>query len=452
MAELISRRHALAIAATGLGIGSKPLLAGTSAQSHDELAEPSERRGRSTEKARLDDEAETPEELGAVDEIISRVLEDHRVAGALIAIAKNGRLVLDRGYGVANRRTGQFMTARTIGDIASVTKPITAAAILRLREEGRLDLNARLVDILSDLRPFPGLAIVDPRFLEIKVHHLLYHGGGFGDRWAKSRVYDTEVARLRAFGARTGRYVGSEVAALNYRLAMSSPLKFDPGTEHSYSNFGFVTLRLVVERASWMRYEDYCQIHVLRPMGIHRMRLDTHGPVYFRNETHRYTYHSDTGRYNDAGGGVSAGAAGNWIASTSDLVRFLLAIDGARGEPFFRKDTLALMLGPPPKVFAGDTSRRWPGLGFGVSKSDAGLSYSKNGGVTGASTWIEHLADGNIDWALHMNTTHPSSGHDEAENTGPGPMGVAQRQLKKLFRELNRWPKLDLFDVKFHRT
>jgi CubicO group peptidase (beta-lactamase class C family) len=441
MATLTSRRAVIESALSWLGLGAISAVA----QDSGESTPPPQRDRRVGARVQRSLKRQPFHLLSAVDEIMSRVLEEHNVVGALIAIAKDGRLVLDRGYGLANRRRREPMSARTIGDIGSVTKPITACAILKLCEDGRLDIEARLVDALADLRPFPGLGIADRRFLEIKVHHLLYHGGGFGNKWAKSRVHDAEVERAKAFGERTGKYVGSEIAALNYRLAMSTPLKFTPGSQHSYSNFGFVTLRLVVERASGLRYEDFCQAHVLQPMGVRRMRLDSHGPIYFPGETHRYKYHADSKRYEDSGGGVGVGAAGNWIASASDLVRFLLAIDGARGKRFFRDDTMHLMLGPPPPIFKGDTSHRWPGLGFAVTRSESGLGYSKNGGVEGASTWIEHIAPGNIDWALHMNTTHPGS-RAEADSEGPGPMLVAKRQLKTLFRELDTWPKVDLFE------
>ncbi len=133
------------------------------------------------------------------------------------------------------------------GCIGSVTKPFTAAAVLKLVEDGQLDINARLVDVLADLRPFPGLGIADPRFRDITVHHVLYHGGGFGDRRPRSKEFDAAVERVKRRGQNRNVYVGSEMAALNYRLAMSAPLKFAPGSDHSYSNFGFVTLRLVVE-------------------------------------------------------------------------------------------------------------------------------------------------------------------------------------------------------------
>jgi CubicO group peptidase (beta-lactamase class C family) len=425
MSNLISRRSALAASLAYLGAGTLPGLAQDRGKAHEGLDR-------------------TPDELREIDQIILKVMAEHHVLGTIIAVAKDGKLVLDRGYGIACQRPPVNMTSRTIGDIGSVTKPITAAAVLRLREEGKVDLHAKLMEVLSDLRPFPGLSIADKRFHDIKLHHVLYHSGGFGDQWPKSKAYNEEAERVKAQGERTGRYVGNQVAALDYRLALSTPLKFKPGTEHSYSNFGFVTLRLVVEKASGMRYEEYCERHVLHPMGIHRTRLDSHGPVYFPDETHRYDYHADTKQFKEAMGGVSVGKAGNWIAPMSDMVRFLLAIGGARGKRFFRNDTMELMLEKPPPDFVGDTSRRWPGLGFAVSKSDAGLSYSKNGGADGASTWIEHLADGNIDWALHMNTTHPSTGHEETEAVGPGCMGDAQRHIKKLFRELKKWPEVDL--------
>ncbi len=383
-----------------------------------------------------------PALLRGVSAIMERTIAEHHVAGCLIAIAKDGRLVLDQGYGVASFEPRVPMQAGMTGCIGSVTKPITAAAILKLREEGKLDIESPLVDVLSDLHPFPGLGIADPRFRDIRVHHLLFHGGGFGSEWAKSADHDRAVERVKARGERREIYVGAEVAALDYRLAMSTPLMFAPGTDHRYSNFGFVTLRLVVERASGMTYENYCQRHVLSPMGVRGMRLDSKGEIYFPGESHRFNYKD--GRYVDVGGGAWPGSVGNWVSSMADLVRFLVAVGGSGGKSFFKKETMELMLGPPPPPFSKDTSQSWPGLGFGVKKTPQGLGYSKNGGVSGAGTWLEHIAEGNIDFAVWMNTTH--RGDDEGEAGGAGAMGVANRQLRKLFQEIESWPKIDLFD------
>jgi len=383
-----------------------------------------------------------PALLRGVSAIMERTIAEHHVAGCLIAIAKDGRLVLDQGFGAASFDPRVPMQAGATGCIGSVTKPITAAAILRLREEGKLNIEDRLVDVLSDLRPFTGMGIADPRFRDIRVHHLLFHGGGFGGEWAKNASYDRAVERVKTRGVRREIYVGMDVAALDYRLAMSTPLAFAPGSDHRYSNFGYVTLRLVVERASGMTYENYCQRHVLSPMGVRGMRLDSKGEIYFPGESHRFNY-SD-GKYVDVGGGVGPGGAGNWVSSMADLVRFLVAIGGSRGKPFFKKETMDLLLGPPPPPYAKDTSQSWPGLGFGVKRTPQGLGYSKNGGVSGAGTWVEHIADGNIDFAVWMNTTH--RGDDEGEANGPGAMGAANRQLRKLFQEIESWPKIDLFE------
>ncbi len=193
-----------------------------------------------------------------------------------------------------------------------------------------------------------------------------------------------------------------------------------------------------------MTYEAFCKRHVLQPMGIVGMNLDSKGEVHFENESHRFSYHTDTGRFEDIGGGVGVGGAGNWVASGSDLIRFLTALTGSRDKPFFKQQTMALMFGKPPPPFSKDTSRSWPGLGFAISQSPAGLSCFKNGGVAGAGTVIEHIAEGNIDLAIWMNTTHTGE-KIEIEEHGPNAMGDARRRLHALFKTIKNWPELDLF-------
>ena len=210
------------------------------------------------------------------------MLREHQLVGASLAVAKDGRLVLARGYGWADLQTRQPVAADSLFCIASVTKPFTSVAILKLVEQGRLDLDARVVDVLPDLKPLQGHRVVDARVRAITVRHLLYHAGGWNrDEHADGPRNPLEVAR-RA-GVR-----GPIDASVRWRIALVEPLDFAPGRESHYSNFGFLTLRLVIEHASGEAYGKFVRQHVLAPMGITRMRLEPNEPAYAEGEVKRY--------------------------------------------------------------------------------------------------------------------------------------------------------------------
>src|SRR5258708_2287128 len=101
--------------------------------------------------------------LSSYDRLIPALMEKYGIAGASVAVSRNGRLVLARGYGYADKETHTPVEPDALFRIASLSKPITSVTILKLVEDGKLDLDAKALEVLSHLKPAPG-ARGDPRF------------------------------------------------------------------------------------------------------------------------------------------------------------------------------------------------------------------------------------------------------------------------------------------------
>ena len=117
-------------------------------------------------------------ELKSLDDEITSLMRKWSIPGGAVAVAKDGRLVLAHGYGLADRDAGTPVQPDSLFRIASLSKPITAAAILVLVERGRLDLDAKVLDILKSPGISPDKA-ADPRWKQITVRQLLFHTAGF---------------------------------------------------------------------------------------------------------------------------------------------------------------------------------------------------------------------------------------------------------------------------------
>jgi CubicO group peptidase (beta-lactamase class C family) len=339
-----------------------------------------------------------------VEPLMHRFIEEHRIAGASMAIAYQGRLVSDRGYGLADVATRQPVEPRTMFSLASVTKSITGVGALKLVEQGKLDLDVPVVRVLRDLHPARGERMADPRFREITVHQLLFHGGGLQHDLPGGG--DDERAEERG-----------------YRQLMEKPLLYDPGTEHRYSNAGFIVLRLVIERASGERYEPFIRQQILRPMGIDRMHLEPergYGPA----ETHRYL---------PGGQRPAPRNIGNWLATSGELARFAAAVAGSEGgRTFLQPKMTALMLECPPSLkTSGKAKPDGPHVGLGWDTAEVfpngAYRFSKNGGKPGVQAWLEHLPSG-IDWALFFNTGAPKE--------GPSQIGEARKHIYAAFEQI----------------
>jgi CubicO group peptidase (beta-lactamase class C family) len=366
--------------------------------------------------------------LARFDEIVEEILQEHRIAGASLAIAKDGRLVLARGYGLADVNTRKPVTPETLFSTASVSKPITAVAILKLVEEGKLRLEAHLVDLFIDLQPLEGKRPADPRFRDINVYQMLYHGSGIA-RDIRKPQHESKVKDQ----ARDDDDEATDDIIAVYRTALSRPLQFAPGSDHRYSNAAFVILQLVIERASGQPYEAFVREQILRPLGITRMVMETN--AYIPEETRRYTNGPDGLRP------VVGHRASNWLATPTDLIRFLTSVDGSRGRPILSPRMRGLMLAIPPAPIKPNAQGRHVGLGWdAVQSTGGGFRYSKNGGKAGVRAWLEHIPR-RIDWAFQFNTGEQAN----PDGKNPAALTEAARRISEAAESLKQWPEIDLF-------
>lgn len=184
-----------------------------------------------------------------IDAYLTR-LEGHGFSGSIL-VAKDGQIVLHKGYGLADREKGIPFTAETVFDIGSITKQLTAAAILRLESEGKL----QVTDPIG--KHFEG---VPEDKKGITLHHLLTHSAGLEDVF--SGDYD-EMPRESLVQA-----------------AFESKLLWPPGTRYQYSNAGYSLLAIVVEKVSKQPYESYLRETFFKPAGMEKTgyRLATWKP------------------------------------------------------------------------------------------------------------------------------------------------------------------------------
>jgi CubicO group peptidase (beta-lactamase class C family) len=189
---------------------------------------------------------ETPKPGGAVvsgplgekvDQLMSR-LEGFGFAGSLL-VAKDGKVVLHKGYGLADRERRNPWGAETVFDIGSITKQFTAAAIVKLEMEGKL----AVTDPIN--KYFEG---VPADKAGITLHHLLTHSAGLED----------------GFGGDYEEMPRDELV----KAALASKLSWAPGTKYRYSNAGYSLLGAIVEKVSGQPYETFLQEKLFKPAGM----------------------------------------------------------------------------------------------------------------------------------------------------------------------------------------
>jgi CubicO group peptidase (beta-lactamase class C family) len=283
---------------------------------------------------RIDNTLTDSELFDGAEKGIEWFLKTWRIKGASVAVAREGKLLYARGFGYASLNDSLPVQPYHRFRIASVSKLVTAVAVMKLQEEGRLSVNDHVFGpdgILDDtLFAHPK----DRRVFNITVAHLLAHEGGWSQRYG-DQMFMPEVI------SRTLKVPMPVDLKTIVRFALSKNLHFTPGTGQSYSNLGYSILGMVIEKASGTDYETYCRREVLEPLGIYDMAMGYNLPEkalpfevsYYEvdNAPMKPSVYG-TGELVPASRGgndiETLGAAGGWVATAPDLMRLLLAIDG----------------------------------------------------------------------------------------------------------------------------
>ncbi len=354
-----------------------------------------------------------------IDEMMLKFLVDHQVPGATLAISKGSRLVYARGFGFSDIENQLAMPADAQMRLASVSKPITGAAIMQLVDQGKLSLDTKVFQHypLADQQD-----IVDSRLLDITVLHLLRHRAGF----------DRDVSYDPMFIERqVARFVDGETPVDPQEIIkymVTQKLDFDPGSRFAYSNYGYSLLGRVIEQETGQRYEDYVKENLLKPLGIETMgvgftlpdkKLDQEPRYYMRKGETVVSLFDPTGPrvpYPYGRWSVQTmDAHGGWVGSAIDLVKFASAFNQPKRCKILSADAIASMFRPPDLDFDNLDSdargnKRFYAGGWNMLVFKNNQYNTFHGGLfSGTSTLLVRRYDG-FCWAVLFNSSQTAGG------------------------------------------
>lgn len=294
-----------------------------------------------------------------VDGVMAGQLQRQHVAGATVAVVKDGALFFAKGYGYADVDKRQPVDpARTLFRIGSVSKLFTWTAVMQLQQEGKLDLDA-------DVNRYLDFRIPATYPQPITLRHLLTHTPGFEDD-SRDLIGDDPKQMVPL-----GRWVATHIPA---RVR-------PPGTYSSYSNYGATLAGYIVERVSGVPFETYIDQRILEPLGMqHATGRQPLPPQLAADMSQGYRF-SDGWYESKKFEIVIPAPAGSMSASAADMAKFMLAHlgDGALGGRRILSDTTARLMhgrtfGPDPRI---------PGFALGFyEQSSHGLRIIGHGGDT----------------------------------------------------------------------
>jgi CubicO group peptidase (beta-lactamase class C family) len=286
--------------------------------------------------------------------------------GAAVLVARDGKVLFQKGYGLADVEHGLPVTARTKFRIGSISKQFTAAAILKLQEQGKLSVEDKLSKYYPDYL----------RGDEVTLRHLLTHTSGIHSYTDKPGFMDSVTKPVKP-----------DVLVESFK---KDPFDFDPGKRWSYCNSGYFLLGCIVEKVSGQSYEDFLRKSFFKPLGMKNTGVH-HCDLELKNVALGYDGSPKRAVNWDM---TWAGGAGALYSTVGDLYRWNEAL-------FHGKVLTAATLEAafkPVKTSANqdDGSEAGYGFGWGISKFRGASEIAHGGGLNGFTSYLLRLPDKNL--------------------------------------------------------
>jgi N-acyl-D-amino-acid deacylase len=388
-------------------------------------------------------------EFSNLDQMMQNFMKKNNIPGASLAIIKDSCLVYAKGFGYANRERQEEVQTDSLFRIASMSKSITGVAILQLVEKGQISLDDKVSSLLK-LRPYNSEYYFDRRWNRITIKHLLQHEGG----WSKKNdIMGRSVSVAKALGK--SKPVNSREFI---RYMMGKKLEFTPGSKYGYSNFGYNILGRVIEDITNMSYESYVKKNILFPLGIYHMELGKRDRQYrAKNEV---TYYDPNNRVTYPFFGINKNrkvpiaygnylnaqdSHGGWIASASDMARFISCFDEINGCEILKLETIKKMFNRQsgPACYQNKKPKNpYYANGWMVKQKRVGKNIYHFGSLTGTSTAMVKRSDG-IGWVILFNM-RDNKKHKKLAS-------LIDSKLHKVLSNIKVWTQTDLFKIQGYK-
>ncbi len=322
-------------------------------------------------------------ELAAVTKAAQSHVDRHEVAGAITVVAGTDRVLHLSAVGQADIAGKVPMRADALFWIASMTKPVTAAAVLMLADEGKLSIDDPVAKHIPELA---ALKTADGKIATVTLKHLLTHTSGMGDATAEQRLAARSLADLIPHYA-------------------AQPLRFQPGTRWEYCQSCINTLGRIVEVVSGRSFPDFLQERLFGPLG---MQDTTFYPTAAQLARLAKSYKAVDGRLEEAPiyadyeprrAGRFPAANGGLFSTAGDYVRFcqmLLGQGSFGGKRYLSPVAVAAMSAiQTGDIVTGFTPGNGWGLGCCVVRQPQGVTAALSpgsfghGGAYGTQAWID---------------------------------------------------------------
>ncbi|MEP2773240.1 MAG: serine hydrolase [Fulvivirga sp.] len=309
------------------------------------------------------------------DAIIKEALPNNE-HGVAVLVARDGEILYEKYAGYANVKKQTAVEANTTFRIGSVTKQFTAAAILKLVEQGKMQLEDPLNKYIDDF----------PRGDKITIHHLLNHTSGI-------KSYTDQPDFIKSVGKSVAtKELVDEIKALGF--------DFEPGEQWKYNNSAYYILGYLIEQQSGMSYEAFLKKHFFEPAGMENTGVYDNAKKY-KMEALGYANEEGKMKLSMDWDMTRAGGAGNMYSTVTDLLKwnnFVFSGKAVRADLLEKAHT---------QLTLNDGSNYPYGYGWGVGAFRGLEQIAHSGGLHGFLTWLAYYPEIDVTVAVTSNASPP---------------------------------------------
>src|SRR6187431_3467158 len=308
----------------------------------------------------------------STDIIVQKMMKDQKIAGLALAIIKNGKAEVNKGYGLANVELNVAVTERTVIRLGSVSKQFFTTAILKLMEEGKLSIEDHVHKFFPD---------APETWRPIQLKHLMSHTSGLK---REAPAYNNSI-------------IQPDLVII--KSAYSLPLDFKTGEKYQYCNLAFFMLAEIITQLSGMPWQDYIREKLFIPAGMKKSCMTDFYPI-IPNRASGYMHEKDVLVNADAMYAVRP--SGGFLSTSTDMILWDKVL--REKNIILKKENWELLWQPFIKTSDNSASKAYYGFGWVIDEHNSRKTVEHGGSNIGFRSYYTRFINDGLSIIIMTNT------------------------------------------------
>ena len=308
----------------------------------------------------------------STDIIVQKMMQEQKIAGLALAVIKNGKAVVNKGYGLANVELNVAVTEKTVIRLGSVSKQFFATAILKLMEEGKLSIEDHVHKFFPD---------APETWRPIQLKHLMSHTSGLK---REGPAYNNSV-------------IQPDLVII--KSAYSLPLDFKTGEKYQYCNLAFFMIAEIITQVSGMPWQDYIREKLFIPAGMKNSGMTDFYPI-IPNRANGYMYKN--GVLVNADAMYAVRPSGGFLSTSTDMILWDKVL--REKNIILKKENWELLWQPFIKTSDNATSKEYYGFGWAINEVNGRKVVQHGGSNIGFRSYYTRFVSDGLSIIIMTNT------------------------------------------------